>query len=167
MYRLLKTFVDICLLERGPQDLPASPFLLGATLSAYGTILVVLASVTLGKSFPVALAHAALDILVLLVLLQLLLRLRDLRQRFVQTAIALSGTSALMTLVAAPVQHWLLRAQKNHVDGSIPFLFLLLLIAWSLVVDGHILRNALSVPLRVGILLALAYFFLYMLLSPL
>ena len=48
MLQLINRFVDICLLRRGPQDLPASPLLTGLCVAIYFA-LVYAAETVLGK----------------------------------------------------------------------------------------------------------------------
>ena len=84
---------DICLLRRGPQDLPYSiPALIGV---AAGCVALQLA-VAVARNLPIngVLAGAVLWLLATLGALNLILNLRGLRNRFVQAATALLGCAA-------------------------------------------------------------------------
>ena len=163
MRALFELFLDICLLRKGPQDVPASPVLLRLTLLSYGIsdVLIPLLDVAL----PTALALTVLDISLLTGLTYGLLALRDSRPRFRQTLTALLGTGTLLQLLALPL---LFLLQQEAVDASAPAWLVLLwlgLFIWSVVIMAHILRQALSTPLGVGVLYSLAYVFLYWTLS--
>jgi hypothetical protein len=155
--RLLNVFVDICLLRAGPQDLPASSFLVLVTalLSLLTGTLVIVG--TFG-SLDTALAAQLLDILLLLGLLKLGLQLTDKSARYLQTAAALFGSGALINLVTMPLQ--LLESGDPRVStaSELSGLFYLVLIIWALVVVGHIVRHALGIRMAAGIMIALGYF---------
>ncbi len=155
MNTLLKVFVELCLLRAGPQQLPASGFLLGLSLVAYGTFGLLL--VFPDFSLVSALGQVLLDALVLLGLLQLALRRIGHEDRFLQTATAATGSGALLALVALPVTLWLTQARVHTGDVDTPALLLFFLMIWNVAVLGHILRHALSTSLGVGVLLAIGY----------
>ena len=152
--KLLNFFVDLCLLRRAPQDLPASQSLLVVVL-----VVNALAGIVLGvqtwAGAGVALAATALDIAVLLGLLWTALRMRGVTPRFTQAATALLGAGILFTLLAMPLQPLL--DTPEEIEGG-ALLYLLLLI-WVQLVYGHVLRHALNVTLVAGVGLALVYTF--------
>jgi hypothetical protein len=90
---------DICLLRRGPQDLPYS---LPALVSVAGACVVVQLGVAVARSAPLGgvLAGAILWLMVTLGALNLILTLRGLRNRFVQSATALLGCALWLTMPA-------------------------------------------------------------------
>ena len=152
--RLLNFFIDLCMLRRAPQDLPASQSLLMIIL-----VLNALAGILLGvqtwAGAGVALAATVVDIGVLLGLLWLALRVRGLVPRFTQSATALLGAGTLFTLLAMPLQP-LLDAPDDVRVGALLYL---LLLAWVQLVYGHVLRHALNLNLISGIGLSLIYTF--------
>jgi len=154
--RLLNLFFDICLLRAGPQDLPASNALLGATLAAHVVVGVALGLVS--YSFLGAVYYALVSTLILVLFTRLALLLRSYVERFNQTVCGLAGTDVLLGLVAWPVTAWLYRADAEGADLLVPFAVWLLLVAWSLVVTAHILRHALSVHYVIGFAVAVGYF---------
>ena len=159
MRALFELFLDICLLRKGPQDMPASPMLLQLTLLSYGIsgILIPLLDVSLTLS----LLLTGLDLALLTSLAYGLLALRDYRPRFVQTLTALLGTGTLLQLLALPL---LFLLKQETVDASAPAWLVLLwlgLFIWGIVIMAHILRHALSTSLGVGVLYSLAYVLLY------
>ncbi|MCB1857548.1 MAG: hypothetical protein KDI63_04720 [Gammaproteobacteria bacterium] len=159
MRQLLNIFVDMCLLRAAPQDLPASPFLLGMTLLAglvTGTVVIV---ETFGGLANALLAQL-LDFLLLLSLLWVALGMVRHRARFLQAATALCGSGVVINLVIMPLQLLLTTDPSGSLTGELAVLLYLGLIAWSLVVVGHIVRHAFEFPLWGGILVAMNYFFL-------
>jgi hypothetical protein len=152
---LLNLFVDLCLLRRGPQDLPVSRVLLLLVLLLDLAAGVLLGRTVWGATGP-AIGATLLDVGVLLLLLHVALRVRDVLPRFTQSAAALLGVSTLFTLVAMPLQSLLDVSEAADPEAGMALLYLLY-VAWVQVVYGHILRHALNVQLSAGIAIALAY----------
>jgi len=148
--------MDICLLRRGPQDLPASAFLLYLALVAH-TVSGFLLSV--GNHPPGAAVMAGVTDTALLALLTLsLLYMNGQGARVPQTLSALAGSGTLIDVLALAPTYWLAGAQAGNDDRAVPVVLLLLLVVWSLVVMGHVLRHALSTRLFVGVVVAVVYY---------
>lgn len=158
MRTLFDLFLDICLFRKAPQDVPASMVLLKLCLLAYALsgLLVLLITTT---SIPVALLQILLDMVLLAGLLYLGLGLRHHARRFEQTLSALTGSSALIGLLALPVMFWLAH-QGQGGDVALPSILLLVLMVWSIAVMAHILRHAFDISIWSGAALALSYTFL-------
>ena len=148
----LRRLLDICLLRAGPQDLPYSrDFLIltmAASLGAGG-----LAVAALEES-RFALLELGLTYLFTLGFLYAVLSFRRLTSRFMQTASAVFGADALITLVALPALH---AASGEGAERPVTGLAMLALGLWNLAVLGHIFRHALDTILPVGVLVALGY----------
>jgi hypothetical protein len=147
-----KQFVDLCLFQTQPQDLPASKNL---------TILAVLAAIlantlthqTLmpaGQSF----LTAALQVGVFAASILIALRLRHVSERAPQSLTAILGSGALLQLVAWPVSAWLVRA-RGGAGAELPFLLLIALSVWMFAIVVYVLRHALDVRTPTSILIAL------------
>lgn len=153
---------DICLLRTAPQELPHSWELLGLTLTV-GLGLGYAAMWAYGPA-PNAVPTLLIGLLFTLGFIYGILAFRGLQIRFVQTASAIFGTDAIITLISLPVLS--AAATGNDQDA-----YLLLAMAglgtWNLLVMGHILRHALSLPLLGGILVALGYIFASLFVSQL
>jgi len=156
MNPLLKIFVDLCLLRSAPQDLPASLWLLKLTVAANLLASLVL-SLGMQLDFVLTLAQGALEIALLLGLIWLVLNLTSHLERFVQTATAAMGCSALLGLAAIPVVS--LAGSDNEDLALLAGLSMLALLIWSIVVLGHVLRHALEIRHGQGVMLATAYTF--------
>lgn len=155
---LVRPFVEICVFRRGPQALPDSIFLLAIALVAHTVMSILLSAVTLDVWN--AFLAGITDTLLVSALTGSLLYLHRLKARIVQTITAMTGTGAIITLVAIPLFTWLHGAQQSGAGSPIAALLVLGLIAWSLGVSGHILRHALSIPYILGIVIAFAFFWI-------
>ena len=88
---------------------------------------------------------------------QLLLWIRELGARFVQTFTALMGTGAIMGVLALPLLF--IQLQMGEQPALIPSLLILGLMIWNLAIVGHILRHAMGAPFFVGVLLAVVFMY--------
>ena len=161
MLAIARPFVEMCLLRRAPQDLPASPLLLGIAVCAHaglGTLIT-----TLHYPFLTAIGVSVTGTLLLGLLAFVLLAVRGHGERFFQTYAAFAGTGAVLEAVALPLVALLEGSEPGDAPSAagvvltIPWLALLV---WSWVVSGHILRHALSVHLTAGIGISMAFFWL-------
>jgi len=152
--KLLNFFIDLCMLRRAPQDLPASQSLFTLVL-ALNALAGFLLGVQTWAGPGVAIAATVVDIAVLLGLLRLALQVRGMVARFAQSATALLGAGTLFTLLAMPLQP-LLDTPDGMEIGAVLYL---LLLAWVQLVYGHVLRHALNISLVSGIGLSLLYTF--------
>lgn len=163
MEKILAQYWAICLLKGGPQDLPASKFLAIATSIVY-TVLSVIFNLD-RLAFPTAFAAGVVDFALMAGLSYLLLWVRLLSDRWLQTITALVGSGIILTLFALGIEYGLLAMAPESPDPTMPasagsLLFGLLGLAqivWSAVIITHILRHALST----NILLAAAFTAVY------
>ncbi len=157
MYLLINKFFQICLFRAEPQDLPASTFLMVASLIMYGLIGLL---VELNRTpFSLAIAMVAIDLIVLGGLSWIILWVRQLNQRFPQTLTALAGCGALLTLFAWPM----LLVQGNATDNignSFIIILMWLWFFWQILVYSHIISRALSTSLFVSTGLILVYVYI-------
>lgn len=155
MGKLIHAFWNICLLRQAPQDLPASNALMMLSMLAYGvaSILVGLLSLSPGAAF----MSGLLDVALMGAMTQLLLWIRELGARFVQTFTALMGTGAIMGVLALPLLF--IQLQMGGQPALVPSLLILGLMIWNLAIVGHILRHAMGAPFFVGVLLAVVFMY--------
>ena len=156
MPHLIRTFWEICLLQKAPQDIPYSRGLFLLVLLAGFLV----DNVNLNIALPeVAIASVimvvSLHTLFLLGSLSALLTLMGYRARIFQTLTALVGTGIIISLLAFPV---LLMVSRVASEPGYFGLILLLLNIWSLLVTAHVLRHALSIGFLLAGLLAFGYF---------
>ena len=154
---LLPLIRDILFLRRGPQDLPYSPALLalliGATLALYAA---------LAEYLDVGVPHMAFSLLLLLALTWSALRIAEKSERFVQTSTALLGASLVLTLLAVPVFFGVGELPKDPQRltpaQSMWVMVALLFQVWDIAVTSHILRHALDLKMRLGVLIAVVFY---------
>ncbi len=156
MTTLLLLFIDLCRLRRGPQDVPASRFLM--MLTAGGYFVIGLAVSLLEQPPGLAILSAAVDTLMLAALAWLSLWIIGKTARFTQTYTALAGTGILFGLMGWPLVAFLQGLPQGQ--GSSLSLLLLGLVIWNIVVIGHILRHALGLMMWAASGLALFYVYL-------
>ena len=161
MRALFDLFFDICLLRRGPQDVPAAPVLLLLCILAYlsAGYLALLAGV--GAAAPLrSLLLALLDLGLLSVMTYSILRALKHSARLPQTLTALTGCGTLLQIIALPLGIWFDHANSSGNIAEIPLILSLGVLAWSVVVTAHILRHAFAVAFSVGVAYAFAYLFI-------
>ena len=151
MKALLNTAVELCLLRLGPQQLPASSILLQVSL-ILNLLVGILVMMAAKEGLVEAVAESLFEVALMLGLLYMGLKSYNKLSRFNQTASALMISGLLLGLLSLPLVSWNHRSQSAESS-----LLLLMLIFWSILVLGHILRHAFSVPLNVGIAIGVAY----------
>jgi len=155
MFLLVKTWLDLCLLRKGPQDLPVSGFFLGLSLGCYALVSLLVASPSFGVMDAARLA--LVDTGMLAVFVVLLLYLQSKTERINQTLSALAGSGSLMGLFALPL---VLLVDPGQPAEQVPALLggvWLSLLIWNLFVMGHIMRHALSSSFAIGLGAAVLY----------
>jgi hypothetical protein len=167
MKALLDLLRDLMLFRRGPQDLPYSTSLLGAASVIAFALDAFVASrfQQVGDAAP----RVAFSLAALLALPWIALRLADKQPRYAQTALALVATSVMFTILTVPVLIGVgpLPQDPKDLTATQALLgwFSLLLVGWQLAVRGHILRHALDLPMRLGVLVAVVFFAVELLLA--
>ncbi len=156
MQALITFFVELCMLRRAPQDLPASEILFGLVLVA-DLLVGLLVGLTAGLSFWTSLIQGVAEIAITLAALLLALNLLKLAARFIQSSTALLGSGALLGLLALmPLS--LNPTGDQQTDLAALGAFLLLgLVIWGILVTGHILRHTFDITLGQGAAIAVAF----------
>lgn len=152
---IFRLILDIALLQRGPQALPAASWLTVAALVAYGAVGMLAHRMIAPEINPAGPVVFDLSLLVGFVLS--LLYWRSFPARVYQTLAALGGTGTLLTLCGLPVIHLLEPEGQGEALVSAGAVLWLVLMGWSLLVTAHILRHALAVSLPAGVLLSMVY----------
>lgn len=149
--RFILTLVDMMRLRSGPQDLPAGwPLAAAISLAYIGQGF--FADQVLGEADGAP--RSLLAIAVQFSVVALLLGLRNFQSRLPQTLFALAGTGFIFGLLSILI---LTRIDPGKSQPDLALLYLGLF-AWSLVVDAHIYRHALSIRMGIGALLAVLIF---------
>ncbi|NCF61709.1 MAG: hypothetical protein GWP58_02550 [Gammaproteobacteria bacterium] len=145
------TLLDILRLRSGPQDLPAGwtfAIVFAVAYVAQGFVADQLMGEADGE------ARSLLAITVQFGIVSALLNARNARERLPQTLTALAGTGFIFGLLALLILTQI-KPEKPQPDLALLYLGLFI---WSLVVDAHIYRLALSVKMSIGVLLAVLIF---------
>jgi len=153
MFKLSLTFLDIALWRKGPQDLPASSFLLFLVLAIYivaSFVQVQLLDLHLRTAFVVI----GVDVVMMVLWLWLVLKFFDRSQRFIQTFTAMLGVGVLLSILDIAVRVVQIAAGGPAEDPSSLWLTLRFL-AIALVM-GRILMHALDRGLLTGMALTIA-----------
>ncbi|MGQ9658559.1 MAG: hypothetical protein ACUVQI_00245 [Thermochromatium sp.] len=156
MQALVKFFLELCLLRRAPQDLPASELLLGLVLVT-DLLVGLLVGIMAGLSWLTSLLQGVAEVLLMLTALYVALMQLKLRARFLQSATALLGSSAVLGLAAIPPLSLDPTGSRESDLAVLGALMLMGLVIWGIVVTGHILRHTFSITLGQGAAIAVAF----------
>jgi hypothetical protein len=153
---IINFFIELALLRRAPQDLPASQALLLIVL-VVGVAAGLLLAMTAGVGLASGIVQSLLDLGLMLGALWLALQFVAHRERFVQTATALTGIDTLITLMALLPVGLARPADADSGLLALAGLLFLLLVAWSVLATGHILRHAFGLTLVQGAAIAIGF----------
>ena len=153
---LFREFLNICLFKKAPQDLPASSSLLGVMLVASTIASLIVARSGLG--WPDVVQSAVAETLYMVTAIYVLLKLQGRQLRWSQTVTAMAGTNVVLVVISLPILVWLLSARSAEADATLPSLLFLGLIIWNVLILGHIFRHAFSTYFPLGVLVALGYY---------
>lgn len=74
-----------------------------------------------------------------------------------QTLTAMAGAITVINLVGIPLSMWW-QTTQNHTENSLIQLLLLAVAIWSVAIQGHIFRHALTISFALGILISICFF---------
>jgi hypothetical protein len=154
MRELIRLYTQIALLRQGPQDVPASPFLLAITAVAYFAIQFVV-----GVIFPPFegpwIGHLCVDVVFVFIWYAVLLRLVKRPERFLQTTTAVYGFQAVLApLLVSSV--WLTQRLPQESVWKFPVTALgMAMLIWVIAANSHIVKAALewSMPPSVALVI--------------
>lgn len=155
--QILSIVLDICLLRRGPQAVPA-----GWRAATWALAIYVAVSITVSRltdAIDNALLPAALSAGLLVAIAYAVLRVVGHSARVPQTVTALAATGALLSLLILPA----LMTTTRELDTNRPadmasVAYIATVFVWSFAVDAHIYRHALSTSFTVGVLISVLWF---------
>ena len=148
---MIRTLFDILRLRSGPQDLPpGSGLAVILSVAWLGQGLLTDQILDEAESAP----RSLFAVLVQFGIVFALLKLRNRTARIPQTISALAGTGFIFGLLALLL---VLQLDPQQPNPGLALAYLGLFI-WSLVVDGHIYRHALSIKMSLGVLVAVLIF---------
>lgn len=151
MGRLLTPILDMMRFRSGPQDLPTN-----AGITLFLAVLYIGGGFAAGSVLnePDYAGRALLAIGMQFGIVIVLLRFKEFGARVQQTIGALSGTGFLFGMMSIYI---LGQIDVEEPQAGLALMYLLLFL-WSLAVDGHIYRHALSSKMGTGVLVAVIIF---------
>jgi uncharacterized membrane protein YagU involved in acid resistance len=152
---LISAFVDIALHRRGPDHLPPSQTLLGLAVGA--SVVSGVATVFLQNDPMFPLAAVAIQTVLQLAFIWCLLRAFERTPRFTQTAAAVFGTDALITVLNWPLLFWHKSLQAPPTELTLPQMLDFLVWVWSIDITAWILSRALERPYVVAVGIVVGY----------
>ena len=154
MKELVRLFVQIALMRKGPQDLPASVALLVVTAAGY-FIVNCLVSAALPPIRGPWLGHLVVDVVFTFAWYALLLKILHRPERFVQTTTAVFGYQAVLSpLWIAAV--WLVRQFDDDDTWRFPLTMIgVAIVVWLVVANAYVLKAALEWKLSACIALVI------------
>jgi hypothetical protein len=155
----IQVIVGITLHRRGPDELPSSPYFLLLMLGASSCVqLVTLRIATVADQAAVLMLLATVvDFAFFWAVLAVFGRSR----RFRQTMSALLGANIVTNGVSAALMVWDQTLGAPPETATIPGVLILLVAVWAIDVAAFVLSRALERPYALGVLIVLAYVFLY------
>lgn len=160
MLAYVQTLLNVALRKKGPEDIPDSGFLLGLTFVVYLLMQIPLGWIAYGPSNALY-STIVVSVGMVMLGLWLLLILTGFRSRFRQSLTAMLGVNALLSAFSIPFSFWRDAAMGDQNGVALPSTVIFGLMVWSLVVDGHIISRAISKPFGIGLMIAVAFFFLH------
>jgi hypothetical protein len=150
---LFGVVVDIILLRRGPEHLPASTLLLAVMIGVYLLVDSIVAS-SLSMFIPKRLASLVIGITATLVWYQVALSVVKKRERFTQLLTALFAVSTVFTPLFMPLVSMVLAQQEAKQQPSAVIMMLMLaMLVWAVVVYVRVVRSAFEWPWPAGLLM--------------
>jgi hypothetical protein len=157
VWSLASAFIDIAVHRRGPEDLPASSFLVALLFPFY--LLTGFGVLWIARSASAAqMLYGLLDACAYIAFIWLVLQLAGKPARFRQTASAVLGTTIWLNLLAMPLQAWHDAATTSETETSPALFGSLALVLWSIDISGFVLSRALNQPYMAGVLIVVLYF---------
>jgi hypothetical protein len=143
MTELVHMYVQIALLRRGPQDLPASALLVAISVATYLAVNVLFSLVLLPHA-AAALLLVLLDVSFTLAWYAVLLRLLRRPERLLQTAAAVFGYRAVLAPLAIAAA-WIDRRLGQDSVWLVPMgIASAIVFVWEIAANGQILKSALE-----------------------
>ncbi len=152
-------FIRLSLFLSTPAKLPWNPALLAMTLVAY----VLVGQLILGGIRPFAdiLLQIGIEVALLAWVTAIMLRLRQHRERFVQTLHALIGVNLIVSLTSYPLMELLPSPMRDDQPDMLAVQLSLLLLVWNLAAISLIFRRAFEIGTLAAGFLAFGYFLVF------
>ena len=104
-----------------------------------------------------ALPAAVCSTIILVLITYFLLAAYHKQARLMQTLTAMAGAITVINLVGIPLSMWW-QTTQNHTENNLIQFLLLAVAIWSVAIQGHIFRHALTISFALGILISICFF---------
>lgn len=149
MLALVRHFYQLLILQRRPQDFPASPFLLGLVLAAY-LLMGFLNNLSVSDEMTYSLLRSLLAAGLVITGTFVVLAFSGQPHRWLQASIALLGGEAMIGFMSLPFLYIVTLGINNiFLESS-----LLLFLVWQIAFAGHVWRHALDTNMLFGVAIA-------------
>ncbi len=155
MSKVIQRFLQICLFQASPADIPASSKLVNFSIVSYFLVGVLVSHID--HNWIISLVASLADSMMLIIAIKLLLGIRGLSNRFEQTVTAMAGAGAIIGLLSWPVFSVFRVVEPHSQLTSIILLLVLIIIFWSLFVVAHIFRYALDIRPGLAAVITMTY----------
>jgi len=155
---LLRVILDICLIKKGPKDIPESIGLLKVAFFTYfvsGTLL--LAN---DVSWFDAAIQALIEALLLGAFVYGVVRFFSLERRFSQSMTAIYASGTLITTLSVPYVFMVASLSKHKELKNIAGIVVFWILCWSLIVMTNVIRETIEKKLWISLLLTFCYMYL-------
>ncbi|MEH6504588.1 MAG: hypothetical protein V7682_11870 [Cycloclasticus sp.] len=155
---LARLFFDICLLKKGPQDVPDSSDVRIMVFISY----LVAGSVLISSGLPWsdAVYQTVIETFLVAFFMYVLLLFFSLPNRFKQAITAIYGSGTLITTLSIPFVFWLDALIKSEESTGVAGLAVFVVVSWSFIVMGHIIRETIQKSMAISLLLTFCYLYL-------
>jgi hypothetical protein len=153
---LFGVVVDLVLLRRGPEHLPASPLLLASVIGVF-VVATLIANGLVGTPGSHQLALIAFEVVGTLLWFWLALQLSQKRERFVQAMTGLFIVNAIISPLSTPFAvPFLLQVQAEQNPSGMLTLIVFGMLAWWVAASGNVIKATFEWPWFAAILMLLA-----------
>ena len=153
MSEIVKTLFEICLLRKGPEDLPSQNELIVILLGINLLVSIWLGSVV--HNLQLSTLLSIIGVVFTFAFVKILLSKKP--ERFAQTFCAMLGAATLIDIVSLPIIYPLLSETANENIIVIFRMLALAIYVWFVVVCGFIFSRAISSALGYGISISVGY----------
>ena len=160
MGAILLRFVEIALLRKGPQDLPALGFLVALALGLHIGVSILWVQISPETMYEAAIGEV-LNVVLLYLLVGGLLRFVGQPSRFNATLSALLGSEAVISAAAIPAVLLIGMPQDPEQIGTPHMLLIVATAVWNITVMAHILRLATGLSRLVAVAIAVVFALTY------
>ncbi len=155
---LLRIFVDLCLIKKGPKDVPESAVLLKMVFFIYFLSGTLLLSSSIGLID--AIIQSFLETVLVGLFMYVLVSFFQVKNRFNQAVTAIYGSGALMTLLSVPYIFWMDGLVKNENPIGVIGLVVFFIVIWGFIVMANIIRETVQKSFSISLLLTFCYLYL-------